>query len=190
MIKRNLLQNKELRHQNVAIEKVSKHLVLAVIASEDQNFLQHAGLDVAAIRKAVEHNKKGRRKRGASTLTQQVAKNVWLWEGRSWVRKALEAPLTLSIELTWGKRRILEVYLNVAEWGPGVFGIEAASRHWFGKPASRLSRQEACLLAATLPSPNRYNPRKPSPGLLRRANWISQQIDFMNQREILGVVGE
>ena len=133
-------------------------MALAVLAAEDQNFLQHHGFDLPAIEKALKHNQSHQRKRGASTISQQTAKNVFLWEGRSWLRKGLEVPLTLAIELLWGKRRILEVYLNVAEFGPGVFGIEAAARYWFQVPASRLSRRQGALLAASLSAPLRANP--------------------------------
>lgn len=136
--------------------EISPDMKLAVIASEDQLFLTHNGFDVESIRKAIKKNKKSRRVRGASTISQQVAKNVFLWQGRSWFRKGLEVYFTFMIEFAWGKKRILEVYLNVAETGKGVFGVEAAARRYFGKPASKLTKTEAAMIAASLPNPRRY----------------------------------
>jgi monofunctional biosynthetic peptidoglycan transglycosylase len=136
---------------------MSKHALLAVIAAEDQVFPDHSGFDWKSIGKAIDHNKKKPNKvRGASTISQQVAKNVFLWQGRSWIRKALETYFTFMIELVWGKKRILEMYMNVAETGPGVFGIEAASQKFFHKPASRLTRREAAMIASSLPNPKLY----------------------------------
>lgn len=129
---------------------------LAVIASEDQLFLSHNGFDVESIRKAMEKNKRSRRVRGASTISQQVAKNVFLWQGRSWFRKGLEVYFTFMIEFVWGKKRILEVYLNVAETGRGLFGVEAAARKFFKKSASKLTKTESAMIAASLPNPRRY----------------------------------
>lgn len=177
---------KQLRHKAVSIENINSNIVLAVIAAEDQNFLDHNGLDLIAIEKAMKHNETHRRKRGASTISQQTAKNAFLWETRSWVRKGLEVPLTLGIEALWGKRRIVEVYLNIAEFGPGVFGIEAASQYWFKVPAKRLTRHQAALLAACLPAPRKYNPRHPGSFVSRRANWIETQIGYMDQSATLG----
>jgi monofunctional biosynthetic peptidoglycan transglycosylase len=137
-------------------EDISVNMRLAVIASEDQLFASHDGFDWKSIQKAVERNQKSRRVRGASTISQQVAKNVFLWQGRSWFRKGLEVYFTFMIEAAWGKQRILEMYLNVAETGKGIFGVEAASRRYFNKPASRLSKQEAAMLAACLPNPKKY----------------------------------
>ncbi|HSQ42144.1 MAG TPA: monofunctional biosynthetic peptidoglycan transglycosylase, partial [Fibrobacteraceae bacterium] len=134
-----------LHHYSVNLERVSRNMVFAAIASEDQNFLEHGGFDLEAIGKAMKYNRRNRHKRGASTISQQTAKNVFLWEERSWVRKGLELPLTLGIEAFWRKRRILEVYLNVVELGPGVFGVEAASQYWFHVPARRLSLHQAAL---------------------------------------------
>lgn len=176
---------RQLRHENISLEEVAPAAVLAVLASEDQNFLHHHGFDFPAIEKALQYNRSSRRLRGASTISQQTAKNVFLWEGRSWLRKGAEVPLTLAIELLWGKRRILEVYLNVAEFGPGVFGIEAAARSWFQVPASRLSRRQAALLAASLPAPRQANPARPSARLAGRALWIEGQIRNMDQRATL-----
>ena len=180
---------RELRHDSVDLEDVSQSMVFSVLASEDQNFLSHHGFDLPAIEMALKHNQTHRRKRGASTISQQTAKNVFLWESRSWLRKGLEVPLTLAIELLWGKRRILEVYLNVAEFGPGVFGIEAAARHWFHVPASRLSRRQAALLAASLPAPLHARPDKPSSQLAQRASWIEGQIRRMDQGAALEDLG-
>jgi len=171
----------ELNHKSVDLSDHSRWVPLAVIAGEDQLFLEHMGLDTEAIRKAIAYNNRhNRKKRGASTISQQTAKNVFLWETRSWLRKGLEIPFTFAIETLWGKERILEVYLNVCELGPGVFGFEAASRYWFGKPSRKLSRHQASLLAAMLPAPLRGNPRKPSGALARRAQWIERQIGFMD----------
>lgn len=176
---------KRIKHAPVDLPQISRQVVFAVIAAEDQNFLGHTGLDLQAIEKAIQHNQRHKRKRGASTISQQTAKNAFLWESRSWVRKGLELPLTLGIEALWGKRRILEVYLNVAEFGPGVFGIEAAARHWFQVSAKNLTPRQAALLAASLPSPRKYNPRNPGKYLSGKADWIEQQIRFMDQQAIL-----
>ena len=151
-------------------------LKIAVIAGEDQKFAEHWGFDVAAIRAALAHNQQGGSLRGASTLSQQVAKNLFLWSGRSWLRKGLEVWFTGLIELCWSKQRILEVYLNTVEWGDGVFGAEAAARAHFGKGAPYLSKQQAALLAAVLPNPRAWNPARPSTYVARRANWIRQQM--------------
>lgn len=180
---------RQLRHESVGLEDVAPVMVLAVLAGEDQNFLKHRGFDIRAIEMAIKHNQSHRRKRGASTISQQAAKNVFLWEGRSWLRKGLEVPLTLAMELLWGKQRILEVYLNVAEFGPGVFGVEAAARYWFHVPAARLSRRQAALLAASLPAPLRVNPNTPSTRLAQRASWIEGQMRRMDQGAALAVLG-
>lgn len=175
---------KALRHNSVDLEQINSQMVFAVLAAEDQSFLEHNGFDLEAIGKALRHNKNHRRKRGASTISQQTAKNAFLWESRSWVRKGLEVPFTLGIESFWGKRRIVEVYLNVAEFGPGVFGVEAASQYWFKVPAKRLTRRQAALLAASLPSPRKFNLRAPSAFLSSRADWIEQQIGYMDQMQV------
>lgn len=137
-------------------DDISVNMKLAVIASEDQMFPLHEGFDWESIQKAAERNQKSRRVRGASTISQQVAKNVFLWQGRSWFRKGLEVYFTFMIESAWGKKRILEVYLNVAETGKGMFGVEAAARQAFKKPASKLNQTEAAMIAASLPNPRRY----------------------------------
>jgi monofunctional biosynthetic peptidoglycan transglycosylase len=156
--------------------RIAKHAGLAVIAAEDQHFPTHHGFDLESLQKAIDAHEKGQRLRGASTISQQVAKNVFLWSGRSFVRKGLEAYFTVLIELVWPKRRILEVYLNVAEMGDGVFGIEATSRRCFGKPASRLSPSEAALIAAVLPNPIRFRVDRPSAYVLERRAWILEQM--------------
>lgn len=154
------------------LSRISPWLAEAVIAAEDARFCRHAGFDFEAIERAMEANRRGRRLRGGSTISQQTAKNVFLWPGRGWVRKGLEAGYTVLIEAVWPKRRILEVYLNVAEWGPGVYGAEAAARRWFGKGADELSAAEAARLAAILPSPRRYDAARPGPYVRRRARQI------------------
>jgi len=160
----------------LAWSKLPDHLKMAVIAAEDQQFAHHHGFDIAAIRAAFAHNRSASTLRGASTLSQQVAKNTFLWSSRSWLRKALEAWFTLWIELLWSKERILEVYLNSAEWGPGIFGAEAAAQYHFQTGAAYLSNQQAYLLAAILPSPRTRNPNQPSAATARRAQWISKQV--------------
>lgn len=157
-------------------EELPDELKVAVIAAEDQKFAEHWGFDVDAIRAALAHNERGGSLRGASTLSQQVAKNLFLWSGRSWLRKGLEAWFTVLIEALWPKQRILEVYLNSAEWGPGVFGAEAAARHHFGKDARHLSRQQASLLAAVLPNPREWSAGRPGGYVSRRAGWIRRQM--------------
>lgn len=159
-----------------ALEEISPQLAIAVVAAEDQNFPKHSGFDVDAIRSALDEAREGRRRRGASTLSQQVAKNLFLWESSSWPRKGLEAGLTVLIEALLPKRRTLELHLNLAEFGPGIYGAEAAARHWYGKPAAALGSAEAARLAVILPSPRRYSPVRPSPGLQRRAAWVQQQV--------------
>jgi monofunctional biosynthetic peptidoglycan transglycosylase len=157
----------------VPLERISPNLVRSVIASEDNEFCRHWGFDFKEMEDAWKDSKRGARLRGASTISQQTAKNVFLWPGRSWVRKGLEAYFTLMIEGLWPKRRIMEVYLNVIEFGPGVFGAEAAARKWFGKPASKLTRLEAARLAAILPSPKRYRANPPGPYVNDRGYTIS-----------------
>lgn len=167
----------------VPLEDISPQAALAVIASEDQRFPFHAGFDFESIRKAVRYNeraaKRGRPLRGASTLSQQVAKNLFLWSGRSWPRKALEAGITLLIEALWPKERILEVYLNVAEFGRGTYGVQAASQRFFRKDAKRLTRREAATLAAVLPAPKQWRVDAPSPRVQRRRDAIMVQMRLL-----------
>ncbi len=165
-----------LRHPWVSYARIAPSAGLAVLAGEDQLFTDHNGFDFKSIEKAWKHNRKGRRIRGASTISQQTAKNVFLWQGRSWFRKGLEAYFTFMIELLWGKRRILEVYLNVAQTGEGLFGVEAASQAYFGKSAARLSAREAALIAACLPNPVAYDARRPSGYVRQRQQWILGQM--------------
>lgn len=161
----------------VDMDDISPFMGLAVIAAEDQTFPRHWGFDVAAIEKALSHNQRHEtRIRGASTLSQQTAKNVFLWDGRSWLRKGLEAGLTVGIETVWSKKRILTVYLNVAEFGSGVFGVEAAAQRYFHKPASKLTMSEAALLAAVLPNPIRFKADAPSGYVRSRQAWILRQM--------------
>ena len=161
----------------VSMDEISPWMGLAVIAAEDQKFPEHWGFDVSAIEKALAHNERNEsRIRGASTLSQQTAKNLFLWDGRSWVRKGREAGLTLGIETVWSKKRILTVYLNIAEFGDGVFGVEAASQRYFHKPASKLTMSEAALLAAVLPNPIRFKASAPTGYVHSRQAWIMRQM--------------
>lgn len=165
-------------HQDwVPMDEISPYMALAVIAAEDQKFPQHWGFDLGAIESVIDGGDKGDKPvRGASTISQQTSKNLFLWDGRSWVRKGLEAGLTLGTEVVWTKRRILTVYLNIVEFGPGVFGVEEAARRYFHKPASRLTASEAALLAAVLPNPHRFSAKAPSGYVLRRQQWILRQM--------------
>jgi len=155
-------------------EEISPHLPIAVVAAEDQNFPHHHGFDFGSIQSAL--TEEGKRQRGASTISQQVTKNLFLWPGHSWIRKGLEAYLTAFVEVLWPKRRILEIYLNIAEFGPGVFGAEAAARQFFGRSASDLSARQAATLAAVLPSPKRMSASKRSRYLEKRVTWILRQM--------------
>ncbi len=157
-------------------DRISRYAALAVIASEDQTFPGHSGFDFKQIDKALADRERGRRVRGASTITQQVAKNLFLWPGQSWFRKGLEAGITVLIETFWSKRRILEVYLNVAEFGRGAYGVQAASQRFFRKDAARLTKAEAALLAAVLPAPSRFKADAPSRYLRQRQAWIQRQM--------------
>lgn len=166
-----------LKRDYVSGDEISPNLKLAVIASEDQIFPDHSGFDWKNIKKAMEYNKrKPNRVRGASTISQQVAKNVFLWQGRDYIRKGLEMYFTKMIEWIWGKQRILEMYLNVIEMGPGIFGAEAAAQTYFNKPADNLTRREAALIAASLPNPKRYTVKPVSGFVARRSAWIQGQM--------------
>ncbi len=165
-----------LKYQFIPLAKISSELPIALVAGEDQKFPLHHGFDVQAIADAVDDADEGARLRGASTISQQVAKNLFLWGGRSFVRKGLEAYFTVLLELTWPKSRILEVYANIAEFGDGIYGAQAAAREFFGKSAQQLSAHEAALLAATLPNPRRLRADRPSAYVLRRADWIERQV--------------
>lgn len=168
--------DKKVHYQWIDYDEISSYAKIAVVAGEDQNFPNHSGFDLQAIEKAWNQSKKGKRLRGASTISQQVAKNLFLWSGRSYFRKALEAYFTLLIEMIWSKQRILEVYLNIAQMGEWIFGVGAASEIYFHVPASRLSRQQAALLAAVLPNPERYSVTKPSGHVRYRQRWILRQM--------------
>ena len=169
------------KHDWVPIEEISSNLQLAVVASEDQNFLHHNGFDYKAIQNALEENKRGKRTRGASTISQQTAKNVFLWPQRSWLRKGFEVYFTFLIELFWSKERILEVYLNSIEMGKGVYGAEAASIFWFGKSAAKLDAYEAAALAAVLPSPREYRANPASNYIQQRKSWILRQMQNLER---------
>lgn len=166
----------QVRHQWASVDSISGHMLQAVVAAEDQKFLQHYGFDMQAIEKALVYNNKGKKVRGASTISQQTAKNVFLWSDRSWFRKAVESGITVLIEGAWGKQRILEVYLNSVEFGSGVYGVEAAAKHFFGISAAKLNRQQAALLAAVLPNPHRFLVQRPSPYVQKRQQWILKQM--------------
>lgn len=170
----NKLEGKDalLTHDWVSIENISPNLQKAVIASEDGNFLKHNGFDFKAMQKAFKNNQKGKRLKGGSTISQQTAKNVFLWQGRSYIRKGLEAYFTVLIELIWGKERIMEVYLNSIEMGNGVYGAESAARHWYRKSAVDLTKQEAAGIAAILPNPRKYKATNSSSYINRRKDKI------------------
>ena len=171
-----LAEGEGLQRRWVPLPEISPHAVKAVIAAEDNLFCSHRGFDWDALLDAVVEHGKGERLRGASTISMQTAKNVFLWPGRNFFRKGLEAYLTPPIELLWGKRRIIEIYLNVAEWGPGIYGIEAAARKHFGKGADRLTRWEAALLAAVLPNPREWSPASPGAYVQGRARTYLRRI--------------
>lgn len=165
-----------MRHHWVPLEEISEHLPIAVVASEDQLFMEHHGFDFDAIDKAIQDHRRGKRQRGGSTISQQTAKNVFLWPRASWVRKGLEAYFTVLIELCWDKRRIMEVYLNSIEMGDGIYGAEAVAQWHFNTTAAKLTRQQCALIAATLPNPLRFSSKNPSAYMLRRQTWIMRQM--------------
>jgi monofunctional glycosyltransferase len=173
------------RHQWVDLPQISPNLALAVVASEDQKFPEHWGFDVEAIEKAYELNQHSHRVRGASTISQQVAKNLFLWSGRSYFRKGLEAYFTLLIEACWPKRRILETYLNIAEFGYGIYGAEAAAQRYFHRSAARLTRSDSAVLAAVLPNPRVLSATAPSSYVQRRRDWILGQMQALGGPEML-----
>jgi len=171
-----------LKRDYVGYNEMSRNIKLAVISSEDQIFPDHDGFDWKSIEKAMKYNqKKPGRIRGASTISQQVAKNVFLWQGRDWIRKGLEVYFTKMIEWIWGKRRILEMYLNVIEMGKGIYGVEAAAQSYFKKPAKNLSRREAALIAACLPNPKRYKVKPPSPYVIIKSAWVMRQMNNLEK---------
>ena len=172
--------HRSIRYRWVNWEVISPEMRLAVVAAEDQNFPHHWGFDVESILDALQKKGKKRRLRGASTITQQVARNLFLWPGRSYLRKGLEAYFTVLLELLWPKRRILEVYLNVVEFGDGTYGVSAAAKTFFGRKPADLTRQEAALLAAVLPNPIRFDARRPSAYVQERVRWIEEQMAQLN----------
>jgi len=171
-----------LKRSYVSMKDISPYAKLAVISSEDQLFPEHDGFDIKNIEKAMEHNKEGKTVRGASTISQQVAKNVFLWQGRTWIRKGIEVYFTFMIELIWGKKRILEMYLNVSEMGKGVYGIEAAARYYFNKPAKSLTRLEAAKIAACLPDPKKYTIKPLSGFVASKSAWIIGQMGILQNK--------
>lgn len=182
IIGQQLFGGKSIKKQWVSIDKISDHLKEAVLAREDQVFFEHGGFDFDAIKKAMAYNKRHKkRKQGASTISQQVAKNVFLWQDRTWVRKGLEVYFTVMIETFWSKERIMEVYLNVAEMGDGVFGAEAAAQQFFRKNATKLTRSESALMAASLASPTRlFRIDNPSARMLQRQRWVLHEMENIN----------
>jgi monofunctional biosynthetic peptidoglycan transglycosylase len=172
----------------VNLERISPHAAIAVVASEDQQFPFHAGFDLNSIRESVRASEKGKKLRGASTISQQVAKNLFLWNGRSFVRKGLEAWMTVLIELTWSKERILEVYLNIVQFGRGIYGVEAAASRFFHKPAARLSSSEAATLAAVLPNPIKMHAERPSAYVIDRREQILGQMRALGGASYLQAV--
>lgn len=167
-----------MKHDWVSLEEISPKLQLAVVCSEDQNYLKHYGFDWGAMQKAMKGNEEGKRFRGGSTITQQTAKNVFLWQGRNYIRKGLEAWFTLLIEVFWSKERIMEVYLNSIEMGNGIYGAEAASQYWFNKTAKKLTKDDAAAIAAILPNPLRFKANPASSYISGRKAWIKQQMNF------------
>ncbi|MDR6156950.1 MULTISPECIES: monofunctional biosynthetic peptidoglycan transglycosylase [Chryseobacterium] len=171
-----ILKYGKLQRDYISYDDMGNNVKKAVIASEDQKFFSHDGFDYTAIEKAMKHNEKGKKLRGGSTISQQTAKNVFLWQGRSWFRKGLEAMYTFIIEKVWSKDIILERYLNSIEMGQGVFGVEAASEYYFGKSSKDLTVSEAAWIAAVLPNPKKYDPKNPSAYLRKKHNWIMRQM--------------
>ncbi len=171
-----LFEYGKLHRDYISYDEMGANVKKAVIASEDQKFFNHNGFDYTAIEKAMKNNEKGKKLRGGSTISQQTAKNIFLWQGRSWVRKGLEAVYTFIIEKVWSKDIILERYLNSIEMGQGVFGIEAAAQYYFGKPSKDLNTSEAAWIAAVLPNPKKYDPKNPSAYLRKKHNWIMRQM--------------
>lgn len=171
----------KLKHHWVSIDEIAKDMPLAVMSSEDQRFLIHHGFDFDAIQQAAKENREGKRKRGASTISQQTAKNVFLWPGRTWLRKGLETYFTFLIEALWSKQRIMEVYLNSIEMGNGIYGAEAVAQEHFGCKASQLTRKQCALIAATLPNPRKFNSAAPSPYMKKRQRRIVKEMNYMEK---------
>lgn len=177
-----IFQYQKLEREYISYDEMGDLVKKAVIASEDQNFYNHNGFDFKAIEKAIEYNQKGSKIRGGSTISQQTAKNVFLWNGRSWLRKGLEVGYTFVIENIWGKEVILERYLNSIEMGQGVFGVEAASKYYFGKSAKNLTKSEAAWIAVVLPNPKKYDPKNPTAALRKKHRWVMRQMNNIRLR--------
>ena len=175
-----LVKYQKLDRDYISFDEMGRNVKKAVIASEDQNFYRHNGFDFQAIQKAFADNQKGKKLKGGSTISQQTAKNVFLWNGRSYVRKGLEAIFTFIIEKVWSKDIILERYLNSIEMGQGVFGVEAASHYYFGKSSADLTKSEAAWIAVYLPNPKKYDPKNPSSYLSRKHSWVMRQMNYVN----------
>lgn len=169
-----------------SLDEIGKNMPLAVITAEDQKFAEHFGFDMEAIEKAMKYNQKhkGKKVKGASTISQQTAKNVFLWPGRSWIRKGLEVYFTFVIEICWSKERIIEVYLNVIEMGPGVYGAEAAAQYYFNKSSINLTKKEAATIAAILPNPIRWSASRPTPYIIKKRNWIVRHMKYIDMKEL------
>lgn len=175
-----LVKYQKLDRDYISFDEMGRNIKKAVIASEDQNFYRHNGFDFQAIQKAFADNQKGKKLKGGSTISQQTAKNIFLWNGRSYLRKGLEAIFTFIIEKVWSKDIILERYLNSIEMGQGVFGVEAASHYYFGKSAADLTKSEAAWIAVCLPNPKKYDPKNPSSYLSRKHSWVMRQMNYVN----------
>lgn len=175
-----LLEYGKLQRDYISYDEMGNNVKKAVLASEDQSFFSHNGFDYKAIEKAMKHNEQGKKLRGGSTISQQTAKNIFLWQGRSWLRKGLEAVYTFIIELVWGKDVILERYLNSIEMGQGVFGVEAASQYYFNKSSANLTKSEAAWIATILPNPKKYDPKNPSAYLSKKHRWIMRQMNHVS----------
>ena len=178
-----LFQYQKLDREYISYEEMGDYVKIAVIASEDQNYYKHDGFDFKAIERAMENNEKGKRIQGGSTISQQTAKNIFLWNNRSWFRKGLETVFTFVIEKVWNKKIIMERYLNSIEMGQGVFGVEAASRYYFKKSAKNLTKSEAAWIAAVLPNPKKHDPKNPTPALKRKHSWIMKQMNHIRLQE-------
>ena len=175
-----LVKYQKIDRDYISFDEMGRNVKKAVIASEDQNFYKHNGFDFQAIQKAFADNQKGKKLKGGSTISQQTAKNIFLWNGRSYVRKGLEAIFTFIIEKVWSKDIILERYLNSIEMGQGVFGVEAASHYYFGKSSADLTKSEAAWIAVCLPNPKKYDPKNPSSYLSRKHSWVMRQMNYVN----------
>ncbi len=175
-----LFQYGKLERDYISYEEMGSNVKKAVVASEDQKFFNHNGFDYNAIEKAIKHNEKGKKIRGGSTISQQTAKNIFLWQGRSWIRKGLETIYTFIIEKVWSKDIILERYLNSIEMGQGVFGVEAAAEYYFNKTSKDLSKSEAAWIAVILPNPKKYDPKNPSSYLRKKHNWVMRQMNHIS----------